>query len=145
MSEARSDVASGAVVMWNYTSGNRATPCRRARRGAVSIHPQLSLFPRLELAGHRRRDDVAAHVTVRIIEVELLDLGCALFDLFGRDQDLAHVFVGLAEMLRQSQYALAQTSDVVQHPGDLGANAIGRLAHTRILEDLLHDLDRQHQ
>jgi len=39
-----------------------------------------------------------------------------------RDQDLAHVLVGLAEMRLQFLHAIAQAGDVVHHADDLGAH-----------------------
>src|SRR5262249_58674233 len=78
-------------------------------------------------------------------ELELVDAAGALLDLFGRDQDLAHVFVGLAEMVLQLDHAVTQPPEVVHHAADLGADLIGRLAHAGVLQDLLHHLDRQHQ
>src|SRR5215471_13063787 len=62
-------------------------------------------------------------------ELELVDAAGALLDLFGRDQDLAHVLVGLAKMVLQFDHAVTQPPEVVHHAADLGADLIGRLAH----------------
>jgi len=58
-------------------------------------------------------------------ELDLLDARSASFDLLRRDQDLPHVFVGLAEMLLQLRDALVQALEIVYEMSDLGMN-LGR-------------------
>src|SRR4051812_37759762 len=78
------------------------------------------LLPRLQLArrGKQLRPvalDDARRLGRRLVlaEVQFLDAAGALFDLVGGNQDLADVFIGLAEMGLQFQHAVAQPRQVV--------------------------------
>ena len=68
-----------------------------------------------------------------------------LLNLLGRDQDLAHVLVGLAEMPLQMQYPIVHPGDVVHEMADLVMDLVRRLAHARIPPDLLDDMNGQHE
>src|ERR1043166_4809469 len=85
-----------------------------------STHPpdHRRSLPRLQLA-HREQLGRAALDEARRLgrrvfgEIELLDAAGALLDLVGRDQDLADVLVGVAEMLLQLEHAIAQAAEIV--------------------------------
>ncbi len=78
-------------------------------------------------------------------ELDLLDARSASFDLLRRDQDLPHVFIGLAEMLLQLRDALVQALEIVYEMTDLGMNLVGGFPHPGISLNLLDHLDGEHQ
>ena len=73
------------------------------------------------------------------------DTAGAAADLFGRNEDLPHIFPRLAMMLLQFDHAVLQPSHILHHARNFGTNEVGRLPHAGVFEDLLHHLDRQHQ
>ena len=74
-----------------------------------------------------------------------LDYGAAPFDLLGRDENLPHVLVGLAEMLLQLEHPLMQALEVVHEEANLGMNLVGGLAYASVLLDRSNDMDGEHQ
>src|SRR6516164_418918 len=104
-------------------------------------NPAAPLFPRLQAPRQRGRDHVGGG-SRRFLAVELdfADTRGTLLNLLGRDQDLAHVLVGLAEMPLQMQYPIVHPGDVVHEMADLVMDLVRRLAHARIPPDLLDDM-----
>src|SRR6266404_4459096 len=107
-------VVSGAtVIRFDSTWDGRSE--RELRSVSHWLPPRLGLccddmgrlFPNRQLMRDRCRDDVRGGFH-GVVELDLPDARAALLDLLGRDQDLADVLIGLAEMLLQLEHAFLQ-------------------------------------
>ena len=83
-------------------------------------------------------------VAVRQSEFQRLDLGAAPADLARRHQDVVDVLAGLQEVRLQLAHAIVEAAEILHQPRHLALDQVRLLAHARILEDRLNDLDRQH-
>src|SRR5215218_2323979 len=71
--------------------------CNNRRNGYLLARLQLALQRWKQLRTFRFNDTRRLGRRIALAEVELLDPACALFDLVGGNQNLPHIFVGLAE------------------------------------------------
>ena len=77
-------------------------------------------------------------------ELQRLDLGAAPADLARRHQYVVDVLAGLQEVRLQLAHAIVEPAEILHQPRHLALDQVRLLAHARILEDRLDDLDRQH-
>ena len=91
-----------------------ADRCSMPRLFGHDAASRVALFAGLQPARQRGGDDDRiGSGAVLAIELDLLDARSPLFNLFRRNENLPHVFVGLAEMLLQFQHPLVQALEVV--------------------------------
>src|SRR5262245_25852854 len=120
MNEARAGAAglvSGAAVIRLDSTGDVPSEAEAGLPQAIvtaagARQPRYGRFFPHHLARNRCRNDVTAG-TQGLVELDLADARAALLDLLGRDQDLADVLIGLAEMGLQLEHALLQALEVV--------------------------------
>ena len=82
--------------------------------------------------GHGLRDILDRAVVTKL---QAFDPFPPFRHLFGRDADLAQVFVGLGEVSLQLADAIVEAADIVEHDVNLVLDDSRLLAHVHVLED----------
>src|SRR5215472_18211998 len=103
--------------------GSRAAVSSWSRLNCPAA-PGWVLAAGLEPARDGRRDDIGC-ATFLGVELDVGDPVGSLLHLFGRNEDLLNVVIGLAEMLLQLEDALLQALEIIHQVADLGVNLVG--------------------
>src|SRR6266851_9120657 len=129
------------TALWNTGRPVKSGDDSLARCAFVLPLARPTLFPRLQLAGKRKQLGRIALDDARdlgrrlaLAEIQFLDPSRSLVDLVGGNQDLPDILVGVAEMLLQFQYAVAQPSKIVAEVEHFGADLVGGVAHSRVFQ-----------